>query len=137
MSLSLTPGLPVSLHAEELNEERKNFVRSAVTVGYEYAYILTENSILVLLHCQVTATRNGKKFSPQEDENVSNVNVHNPCEWRHPVEKLLDQLVAGDLPWSRATLKLGLMITSLSSLQVGVCRETSHCVSGLYPSLSP
>ena len=65
------------------------------------------------------------------------VNVGNPCKMRHPVEKLVDQLVAGDLPWSRATSKLGLMITSLSCLQVGVCRETSHCVSGLYRSLSP
>lgn len=64
----------------------------------------------------MTATRDGKKFLPQEDESVK-VNVDNPCKRRHPVEELLNQVVAGDLPWSRATLKLGLLITSLSSLR--------------------
>jgi hypothetical protein len=40
--------------------------------------------------------------------------VRNPFKMRHPVEELVGQLVATDLPSSRATLKLELMITSRS-----------------------
>lgn len=65
------------------------------------------------------------------------VDVDNRCKMRHPVEKLVDQLVAGDLPWSRATLKLGLMITSLSCLQVGFAEKPPTVFPGFivhYPS---